>query len=142
LALPKTDIAQAELDRSRCAVLRREGVFPHPEQKIKRHYYQVGGGALAGGGGHVVSGGGGHVNCMDGQGDLRSWCGVSIAVGLKEVGKGQSQVVACCCSAGVGVSLQHEGLCHVTQSFFDGLGTNLPAFPKESSSSPGGKAQQ
>jgi hypothetical protein len=142
LALPKPEVAQAERDRSHCAVFRGEGVFPHPEQTIKRQYYEVGGGALAWGGGQVILGGGGHVNCMDGQSDLGSWCGVSVAVGLKEVGKGQSQVVACCCSAGVGVSLQHEGLCHVTQGFFDGLGTNLPAFPKESSSSPGGKAQQ
>ena len=79
---------------------------------------------------------------MDGQGDLGSWCGVFVTVGFKEVGKGQSQVMAGGGSAGVRVSLQHEGLCHVTEGFFNGLSANLPTFPKESSSSPGGKAQQ
>jgi hypothetical protein len=68
--------------------------------------------------------------------------GVAHTKGFKEVGKGQSQVGAGAGASGVGVSFQHEGLCHVTQGFFDGLGANLPAFPKESSTSPGGKSQE
>ena len=35
-----------------------------------------------------------------------------------------------------------KGLCHATQGFFDSLGSNLPTFPKESSTSPGGKSQE
>jgi hypothetical protein len=62
--------------------------------------------------------------------------------GLKEVGKGLSQIGAGAVSSGVWVSFQQEGLCHVTQGLFDGLGSNLPAFPKESITSPGGKAQK
>jgi hypothetical protein len=62
--------------------------------------------------------------------------------GFKEVGKGQRQVGSGAGSSGVWVSFQHEGLCHVTQGLFDGLGSNLPAFPKESITSPGGKAQK
>jgi hypothetical protein len=62
--------------------------------------------------------------------------------GLKEVGKGQSQVKAGAGLSGFGVSFQHEGLCHLTQGFFNGLGSNLPTFPKESSTSPGGKAHE
>ncbi len=62
--------------------------------------------------------------------------------GLKEVGKGQSQVGAGSVTTWVGVSFQHEGLRYVTQGFFDSLGSNLPTFPKESSTSPGGKSQE
>jgi hypothetical protein len=102
----------------------------------------VGGGTVTGGGGHIISGCGGHVNGMDGQGNLWSRGWIAVSVGFKEVGKGQSQLVSGVGTARVGVSLQHEGLCHVTQGFFNGLCSNLPAFPKESSASPGGKAQQ
>jgi hypothetical protein len=62
--------------------------------------------------------------------------------GLKEVGKGQSQVGAGAGASGVRVIFQHKGLCHVTQGLFNGLGSNLRTFPKESSTSPGGKAQE
>ena len=63
--------------------------------------------------------------------------------GLEEVCTGQSQVGAgACFLSGVGVSFQHKGLCHMTQGFFNGLGSNLPIFPRESSTSPGGKAQE
>jgi hypothetical protein len=58
------------------------------------------------------------------------------------VGKGQSQVGAGAGASGVGVSFQHEGLCHVLPGFFNGVGSNLLTFPKESSTSPGGKAQE
>jgi hypothetical protein len=81
---------------------------------------------------------------MDGESDLGFGDRVTIFEGFKKVGKGQSQVGAVGSSGtpGVGVSLQHEGLCHVTEGFFDCLGANLPTLPEVASSSAGGKAQQ
>ena len=79
---------------------------------------------------------------MNRQRYLGFWCGIPISDGFKEVGKGQSQVGSGAGASGVRVSFQHEGLCHVTQGFLDGLGSNLPTFPKVSSTSPGGKAQE
>ena len=79
---------------------------------------------------------------MDGKRYLGFWCRISIAEGFKEVGNGQSQVGTGAGLSGVGVSLQHEGLCHVTQGFLNSLCSNLPAFPKVSGTSPGGKSQE
>ena len=61
--------------------------------------------------------------------------------GFKEVGKGQSQVEPAPSRRGLGYP-SSKGLCHVTQGFFDSLGSNLPTFPKESSTSPRGKSQE
>jgi hypothetical protein len=36
LALPKPDVAEAELNSARRAVFRGKGVFPYPEQEIER----------------------------------------------------------------------------------------------------------
>jgi hypothetical protein len=82
------------------------------------------------------------VNGVNRERYLGFGCRIAHPEGLKEVGKGQSQVGAGAGSSGVGVSFQHEGLCHLTQGFFNGLGSNLPTFPKESRTSPGGKAQE
>jgi hypothetical protein len=74
------------------------------------------------------------VNCVDWKRYLGFGGWVSNTKGFKEVGTGQSQVGTCASLSGVWVSFQHEGVCHATQGLFDGLGSSLPAFSKESTS--------
>ncbi len=58
------------------------------------------------------------------------------------MGKWEVKVVLSGGTVGVVMSSQHSGLCHVAEGFFDGLGANRPTSPEESSSNPGGKAQE
>lgn len=79
---------------------------------------------------------------MDREGQLWFWCRVILLEGFQDVGKWQVKVVATGGASRVVKSSQYAGLGHVTEGFFDGLGTNRPTRPKESSSNPGGKAQE
>ena len=121
---------------------RWERILADAQKKVKRHDYRVCRCGLAGRGIRVITSGRRLVNGVYRKRYLGFGGRVAHPEGLKEVGKGQSQVGAGAGASGVGVSFQHEGLCHVTQGFFNGLGSNLPAFPKESSTSPGGKSQE
>jgi hypothetical protein len=121
---------------------RWERILADAQKKVKRHDYKVCRCGLAGRGIRVITSGRRLVNGVYRKRYLGFGGRVAHPEGLKEVGKGQSQVGAGAGASGVGVSFQHEGLCHVTQGYFNGLGSNLPTFPKESSTSPGGKAQE
>jgi hypothetical protein len=142
LALPKTDVSDTKLYSACCVVPRRELILADAQKKVKRHDYKVCRRGLARRGVRVITSGRGKVNGVYRKRYLGFGSRVAHPEGLKEVGKGISQVGAGAGSSGIGVSFQHKGLGHVTQGFFSGLGSNLPTFPKESSKSSGGKVQE
>lgn len=140
----KTDVTNPELDCVRDGMSPGASILANPEQKEKCHHDQISGGSGCRGSGGVHASGGCQFDGIDGQSHLGTWDGVASLEGLKDMGKGQRQGIAAGSTgaSGVSVSFQHEGLCHMTQGFFDGLGSNLPTLPKVSSTSPGGKSQQ
>jgi hypothetical protein len=95
-------------------MLRWEGVFAHTEEKVKCHDNEMCSGLVSWCGRGIVTGGRCQINGMYREGylGLRGW--IPVSKGLKDVGKGQSHSGCGSGSAGIIVSLQHEGLCHVT----------------------------
>ncbi len=137
LALPKTNVADTKLHSPCRAVPWWERILADAHKKVKRHDYKVSHCGLARRGVRVITSGCRKVNGVYRKHYLRFGGKVAHPEGLKELGKkelgkGQRQVGAGAGSSGVGTSFQHEGLYHVTQGFFNGLGSNLPTFPKES----------
>jgi hypothetical protein len=102
LALPKTNVADTKLHSAGRAVPRWERILADSQKKVKGHDYKVCRCGLAGRGVRVITSGRRSVNGVYRERYLGFGCRIAHPEGLKEVGKGQSQVGSCTCSSGSG----------------------------------------
>ena len=104
MALPKANVADTKLNSAGRAVPRGGGIFADTQKKVKCHDYKVCRCGLARQGIRIITSGCCKVNGVYQKRYLGFGGRIAHLEGLKEVGKGQSQVGASSVATWVGVS--------------------------------------